>query len=59
MDDRTIKYIIKKKIQNPERKEAQRKHQKNLMENMGLKATYNLSGEKETNPFAILHGEKI
>ncbi len=59
MDHRSIKYIIKKRIDNEERRNHQLNHKKSLIETMGLDATYNLGGEKETNPFAILHGEKI
>lgn len=59
MDDRQIKYIVRKRVDREERQKAQREYQANSSMSMGLAATYALQGPSRMNPFAILHGEPI
>lgn len=59
MDDRAIKYIVRKRVDRRERQLAQLEYQAESSMSMGLAATYSLLGSSAKNPFAILHGEPI
>jgi len=60
MDERALKYIIRKRIDSQARQDFQRSYQRDAEGSMGLRATYSLeNGDQKRNPFAALHREAL
>lgn len=59
MDNRKIKYIVKKRVNSEKRQLAQREHLRSAADRFGLAETYQLQDHNMRNPFAVLHGERI
>jgi len=60
MDERALKYVIRKRVDSQSRRDFQRSYQSGADSPIGLRATYTFeNGEAKKNPFAALHREAL